>query len=267
MKGDADASRHRLNPPSTLTIPRLRDRRPKSGPESEIDTETKSEDSAAAEARADPGDNEAKTRVVAEDSARRESGASAPVEATLEPIHEAQADVSAPDVERGQSRVGPRWLIGVSVALILLASALGVGGYFALRANQESQVVARNDIAALWAAKDCVAATQAPDAGAMNASEQKIIDCGTGQFRTQALVYAGMLVQAYRAANVQVQVADMRAAVERNNSDGTIDILVTLRVNVANDQTQARQTGYRLRATMAFAEGQYRISKLDQVTK
>ncbi|CAG7304887.1 hypothetical protein PICSAR43_04567 [Mycobacterium avium subsp. paratuberculosis] len=100
----------------------------------------------------------------------------------------------------------------------------------------------------------------------MTAAEQKIIECGTDTFRTQALLYTSMLVQAYQAANIHVQVSDVRAAVERNNPDGSINILVALRVKVASDQTE-NETGYRLRVKMAFAEGQYRISKLDQVTK
>ena len=66
-----------------------------------------------------------------------------------------------------------------------------------------------------------MSATQAPDTSAMPASEQKIIDCGTGAFRTQAMLYTSMLVQAYQAANVHVQVSDVRAAVERNNDDGS----------------------------------------------
>jgi Mce-associated membrane protein len=39
-----------------------------------------------------------------------------------------------------------------------------------------------------------------------------------------------------------------------------------MRVKVSTDKSQ-NETGYRLRVKMAFAEGQYRISKLDQVTK
>jgi Mce-associated membrane protein len=61
-------------------------------------------------------------------------------------------------------------------------------------------------------------------------------------------------------------VSDARAAVERNNPDGSIDVLVAMRVKVASDQNQS-EAGYRLRVKMAFAEGQWKISKLDQVTK
>lgn len=180
-----------------------------------------------------------------------------------------ESDVAA-DVSGGMlsaSRLGRRWLAGIAAALLLAAGGIGAGGYCALRYHQDSQAIARNDTAALQAAMDCVAATQAPDTNAMAASEQKIIDCGTDAFRAQALLYTSMLVQAYQAANVHVQVSDVRAAVERNNNDGSIDVLVALRVKLSSDQAQNQETGYRLRVKMALAEGQYKISKLDQVTK
>lgn len=171
--------------------------------------------------------------------------------------------VAAP---RGPSRVGRGWWAAIAAVLVLCAAGVGAGGYLALRYHHDSQVIARNNAAALKAAVECVSATQAPDTNAMTASEQKIIDCGTDAFRSQALLYTSMLVQAYQSANIHVQVADVRAAVERNNPDGSIDILVALRVKVASDQNQ-NEAGYRLRVKMALAEGQYKISKLDQVTK
>ncbi|SON59463.1 hypothetical protein MSIMFI_00946 [Mycobacterium simulans] len=197
--------------------------------------EVKAEDSKECEARAD----QTSTEVTAEDST----------------------------AERGPSRLGRGWLAGVSAVLLLIAGAIGAGGYFAWRSHQESQDIARYDAQALQAAKDCVAATQAPDTNAMAASEQKIIECGTDTYRTQALLYSSMLVQAYQASNVHVQVSDMRAAVERNNTDGSVDVLVALRVKVNSDQVQGQETGYRLRVRMTLADGQYKISKLDQVTK
>jgi len=203
-------------------------------------------DSPESEGGADPIGTEA----TAEDSSESEGGA---------------GDRGA-GVQRGPSRLGRGWLVGIAAALVLSAAAIGVGGYFALRFHHESQAVARNEAAALGAAVDCVSATQAPDTNAMAASEQKIIDCGTGAFRSQAALYTGMLVQAYQAANVHVQVSDVRAAVERNNNDGSVDVLVAMRVKVSSEKTQ-NETGYRLRAKMAFAEGRYRISKLDQVTR
>ena len=65
---------------------------------------------------------------------------------------------------------------------------------------------------------------------------------------------------------MHVQVSDSRAAVERDNDDGSVVILVALRIKVANDQSQ-NETGYRLRVRMSPVEGQYKISRLDQVTK
>ena len=115
-------------------------------------------------------------------------------------------------------------------------------------------------------AKDCVAATQAPDTAAMTASQSKIIECSTGDFGVQANLYSGVLVEAYQAANVQVQVSDMRAAVERHNDDGSVDVLVAVRTKVTNSEAADQEQGYRLRVTMAPDDGTYKIAKLDQVT-
>ncbi|MEE2853279.1 MAG: Mce protein [Actinomycetota bacterium] len=222
-----------------------------------------------------------------EDSTAPETGHTDPQDASGDPVEstdgdaDVDAEVSESDgaadnaAESGEpavaaprrpSRVGRGWLAAIAAVLVLCAGAIGAGGYLALHYHQQSQRTARNDDAALKAAVECVSATQAPDTNAMTASEQKIIDCGTDAFRSQALLYTSMLVQAYQAANVHVQVSDVRAAVERNNPDGSIDILVAMRVKVASDQNQ-NEAGYRLRVKMAFAEGQYKISKLDQVTK
>jgi Mce-associated membrane protein len=174
---------------------------------------------------------------------------------------EAAKDPGAP------SRLGRRWFIGIAAALVLLAGGAGYGGYQALRSHLDSRATARNDAAAVEAAKDCVGATQAPDIAAMSASAQKIIECGTGAFRSQAILYSGMLVEAYQAADAHVQVSDLRAAVERNNPDGSIQILVPLRVKVSNAESANQEAGYRLRVTMVQDEGKYRISKLDQVAR
>jgi Mce-associated membrane protein len=233
MEGDAGASR--LNPT-----------------DADDALSTKAEDSAESDAGAEKTNPE----VTAEDSAESEDGA--------EP--DAEPDAAETDVERRPSRVGRGWLAGVAAALVLFAAGIGFGGYLLIRAQHESLDVARNNAAAIKAAIDCVSATQAPDTSAMVASEQKIIDCGTDEFRSQALLYTSMLVQAYQASNVHVQVSDSRAAVERDNDDGSVVILVALRIKVANDQSQ-NETGYRLRVRMSPVEGQYKISRLDQVTK
>ena len=282
MEGDAGAGR--LNPPPMPIARRLRrlSRRPgrKNRQDSDVgddqlSTEPTAEGSAESEGEAD----QISTEETAEDSPEPEGeGDQISTEEATQDSEEsegeadagdsAESDVDAGDtgVERRPSRRGRGWLAGIAAALVLVAGAIGAGGYFALRYHHESQAIERNDAAALKAAIDCVSATQAPDTNAMIASEQKIIDCGTDTFRSQALLYTNMLVQAYQAANIHVQVADARAAVERNNKDGSVDVLVALRVKVSSDQSE-NETGYRLRVKMATADGQYKISKLDQVTK
>lgn len=198
-----------------------------------------------------------------------EAGASdVPDAAEADPATASEDTTDAVDVpvRRAQSRLGRGWAVGIVAALLLCGAAVGAGGYVALRFHRDALAIAGEDAAALKAAVECVSATQAPDPGAMAASEQKILDCGTDAFRSQALLYTGVLVQAYQAANVHVQVSDVRAAVERNNSDSSVDVLVAMRVRAVTDQTQ-NETGYRLRVRMAPVEGQYKISKLDPVTK
>jgi Mce-associated membrane protein len=281
MEGDAGAGR--LNPPPMPRFRRLRRPSQRSSPKihqepadaavEETTPQVTAEESAepVAEATAPTAVDEAPEAEDSGDSedvgdVAGETTTAEPAEESREPEAEAAAEAAAEDVERRPSRLGRGWLSGIAAALVLLAGGLGAGGYFALRYHHDSQVIARNDAAALKAAVDCVAATQAPDTNAMAQSEQKIIECGTDTFRSQALLYTNMMVQAYQAANIHVQVADARAAVERNNPDGSVDVLVAMRVKVSSDQSQ-KETGYRLRVRMAFAEGQYRISKLDQVTK
>ncbi|WP_204081031.1 Mce protein [Mycobacterium riyadhense] len=254
MEGDAGASR--LNPI---------DANDSLGPE------VTAEDSKESEAGADQTSTELTAQALSESDEDEAGADQTSTEVTAEALSESDEDEAADSaetsVERGPSRLGRGWLAGISVVLLLIAGAIGAGGYFAWRSHQESQDIARYDAQALQAAKDCVAATQAPDTNSMAASEQKIIDCGTDAYRTQALLYSSMLVQAYQASNVHVQVSDMRAAVERNNTDGSVDVLVALRVKVNSDQVQGQETGYRLRVRMTLADGQYKISKLDQVTK
>jgi Mce-associated membrane protein len=238
MEGDAGASR--LTPNDTDEDPSLE-------PDAVADdptAEESAEDSPESDAAADPEISESDAEDLAE-----------------------SADTEAADDPGGPSRIGRSWFVGIAAALVLLAGGVGAGGYLALRSHLESQATARRDVAAVEAAKDCVAATQAPDIAAMAASAQKIIECGAGAFRSQAILYSGLLVEAYQAADAHVQVSDLRAAVERNNPDGSIEILVPLRVKVSNAETQNQEAGYRLRVTMVQDEGKYRISKLDQVAR
>ena len=167
---------------------------------------------------------------------------------------------------RRPSRLGVWWVASICAALLVLAAAAAVGGYLALRSNDQSKAIERADAAALEAAKDCVAATHAPDTATMTAAQSKIIECSTGDFGAQASLYSSVMVEAYQAANVRVAVSDIRAAVEKHNGDGSVDVLVAVRVRVTNSQAADQEQGYRLRVQMAPADGTYKVAKLDQVT-
>jgi Mce-associated membrane protein len=167
---------------------------------------------------------------------------------------------------RRQERFGRGWLVAICACLILLTAGVAVGGFLALRSHDQSEAIAREDAVALARAKDCVSATQAPDIAAMTASQTKIIECATGDFAVQANLFTSMLVEAYQAANVTVQVSDMRGAVEKHNDDGSVDVLVAMRVKVTNSQAADQEQGYRLRVNMAPADGTYKVNRLDQVT-
>ncbi len=180
-------------------------------------------------------------------------------EESPEPADEAVQDARRPP------RLGVGWVAGICAALVVLAAGAGVGGYLALRSHDDSEAIARADAAAMAAAKDCVAATNAPDTTAMAAAQSKIIECSTGDFGAQASLYSSVLVEAYQAANAKVAVSDMRAAVERHYDDGSVDVLVAVRVKVTNSESADQEQGYRLRVKMASDEGRYKIARLDQV--
>jgi len=283
MEGDAGASR--LNPADTddsssepheaeqtsteTTAEGLveTDAEDESEAEVDLDTETDAEDESEAEVDLDTEtDAEDEVDLNTETEAEDESEAEVDLDTETDAEDESEGG-NAPIVGVNPSRLGRGWLIGITAALLVLAGGVGTGGYFALRANQESQAIARHDVEAVQAAKDCVVATQAPDVNAMTAGAQKIIDCSTGSFRSQAVLYSSLFVEAYQVANVHTQVSDMRAGAERNYDDGSVDVLVAFRVKVSNSQTQDREIGYRLRVKMAPAEGQYRIANIDQVAK
>lgn len=168
--------------------------------------------------------------------------------------------------ERRPERLGAGWVAAICAGLLVLTGGLAAVGYLASQANARSAQIGRDDAVALQAAKDCVTATQAPDTASMGASQAKIIQCSTGDFGAQAGFFSGMMVEAYQAANVKVAVSDLRAAVERHNADGSVDILVAVRTKVTNSQAADQEQGYRLRVTMQRDEGTYKIANLVQVT-
>jgi Mce-associated membrane protein len=99
----------------------------------------------------------------------------------------------------------------------------------------------------------------------MIASQSKIIECSTGDWGVQAPLYSSILADAYQAGGVKVAVSDMRAAVERHNDDGSVVVLVAVRVKVTNTDAADQEQGYRLRVQMAQDAGKYKIARLDQV--
>ncbi|WP_101950873.1 hypothetical protein [Mycobacterium sp. 3519A] len=178
---------------------------------------------------------------------------------TTEPEQEAVDD------GRRVSRLGVGWVSGICAGLLILAAGAGAGGYLALRSHHDSEAINNAETAAVAAAKDCVAATQAPDTAAMIAAQSKILECATGDWGVQAPLYSSILADAYQAGSVKVQVSDMRAAVERHNDDGSIEVLVAVRVKVTNSEAADQEQGYRLRVQMAQDAGKYKIARLDQV--
>jgi Mce-associated membrane protein len=164
------------------------------------------------------------------------------------------------------SRMSRGWFVAIFAVLSVLAAGVATGGYLALYSHDHNVAAVRAEDQAVAAAKDCVSATNAPDPATMAASVQKIVDCSTGDFGAYAKMMAPMMVEAYQAANIKVDVTDMRAGVERHNPDGSIDVLVAFRFRApSNPDTQNQEIGLRLRALMAPEDGRYKIAKLDPV--
>ncbi|MBS9535701.1 Mce protein [Mycobacterium sp. M1] len=151
--------------------------------------------------------------------------------------------------------------------MTLASAALAVGGYLGLRDHRVSQHLNAENAAAVSAAKECVAATQVPASDDMVAAEQKILECATGQFYAQAVQNAGFFVHAFKMGQVHTEVAEIRAAAERDNPDGSVDVLVAFRVKVDNVEAKGKEYGYRLRAQMVSVNGAYRIADLQQVSR
>jgi Mce-associated membrane protein len=64
-----------------------------------------------------------------------------------------------------------------------------------------------------------------------------------------------------------VKIADMRAAAEKHNPDGSIDVLVATRVGMSNNQQINQELSYRLRVRMVPEGGTYKIDSIEPVSK
>ncbi len=181
------------------------------------------------------------------------------------------AGISAParqGVPATDSRLlAGRWPRAVLGGLVAAALLLTVAGVIALIGHRHNAAADRDEAMAVAAAKDCITATQAPDVKAMNDSQRKIVECSTENFAAQANLYGGLLADAYQTVNAQVKVADMRAAAEKHNPDGSIDVLVATRVSLSNNQQINQELSYRLRVRMAPDGGTYKIDSIEPVSK
>ena len=160
-----------------------------------------------------------------------------------------------------------RWLTGICAAIALAAVVLTAAGVLAFLGHRKTASAVAGEDVAVQAAKECITATQAPDVKAMNESQRKIIDCATENYAPQANLYSGLLVDAYETVNAQLKITNMRAAPERHNPDGSIDVLVATRVSMSNSAETDQEISYRLRVTMKPVDGTYKIDNIESVGK
>ena len=174
----------------------------------------------------------------------------------------------APDpVPEPDSRLSGRRLNWVLAGIALAALVLAAAGVLALFGQRGSAKAVNDEAVAVAAAKDCITATQAPDVKAMAESQRKIVECSSENYAAQANLYSGLLFEAYQTVNAQVKVTDMRAAAEKHNADGSIDVLVATRVALSNTQQQDQELSYRLRVRMVPADGTFKIDNIEPVSK
>jgi len=185
-------------------------------------------------------------------------------ESVAEPGTIPTAAQSAPPESRLASG---RWLTGLCSAVAIGSLALIAVGVLALLGGRQTAAATRGEDIAAAAAKECIAATQAPDVKAMADSQRKIVDCATENFAPQANLYGGLLVDAYETVKAQVKISDIRAAAEKHNSDGSIDVLVATRVAMSNLEQQGQEISYRLRVKMAPDGDTYKIDSIEPVGK
>lgn len=180
-------------------------------------------------------------------------------EETVEP----DTGLSAPASRLATSR----WLTGVCAAIAIAALVLTGLGVLAMFGHRSTAAAINGEAVAVAAAKDCIAATQAPDVKAMADSRRKILECVTDNYAPQANLYSGLLTDAYEAAKAQVKISDIRAAPEKHNPDGSIDVLVATRVAMSNIDQQNQELSYRLRVRMQKVGDTYKIDSIEPVTK
>ena len=174
------------------------------------------------------------------------------------------APALAPESDSRLSGTRLNWVLaGIALAALLLTAA----GVLAVFGQRGSAKAADDEAVAVAAAKDCITATQAPDLKAMKDSQRRIVECATENYAPQANLYSGLLADAYETVNAQVKIVQMRAAAEKHNDDGSIDVLVATRVSMSNVQQQDQELSYRLRVRMLPEDGIYKIDNIEPVSK
>ena len=76
-----------------------------------------------------------------------------------------------------------------------------------------------------------------------------------------------MLADDYQTVQAQVKITHIRAAAEKHNPDGSIDVMVATRVSMSNVDEQDQELSYRLRVRMVPVDGTYKIDSIDPVSK
>jgi Mce-associated membrane protein len=169
--------------------------------------------------------------------------------------------------ELAETRLSGRRLTWVIAGIGLAALVLAALGGLALFGHHRSSSAVTDEDVAVAKAKECITATQAPDVKAMAESQRKIVECSSENYAAQANLYSGLLFEAYQTVNAQVKVTDMRAAAEKHNPDGSIDVLVATRVAMSNTQQQNQELSYRLRVRMVPSDGTFKIDNIEPVSK
>lgn len=173
-------------------------------------------------------------------------------------------EIAAP---ASDTRLSGRRLSLVIAAIAAAAVIVSAAGVLALIGHQRSTAAVNDEAVAVATAKDCITATQAPDVKAMAESQRRIVECSSENYAAQANLYSGLLFEAYQTVNAQVKVTDMRAAAEKHNPDGSIDVLVATRVALSNTQQQGQELSYRLRVRMVPSDGTFKIDSIEPVSR
>jgi len=175
--------------------------------------------------------------------------------------------LTPPDATQAASRLSRGWLGAVATVLAVMTTGLGAVGYVAMRAHRHGQALTAADAAAVVAAKDCLAATQPSDVDALPATQRKLDECSTGDFKSQIAWYAAILSEAYQAVNLHVRLPEIDAAVEATKGDGSIIALIAFRANISQEGMPDRDNNYRIRVKVVPDNGQFKIAHLDQVAQ